>query len=121
MVRGIRGAITVDSNTKPDIRRATKELLTAIVEANALQLDDVASVFFTGTDDLEEEVPARAARDMGWTSIPMFCSQEMKVRDGLPMCIRAMIHVNTNRQQHEMNHVYLGEAVSLRPDLTQGG
>ncbi|MBT5874028.1 MAG: chorismate mutase [Candidatus Latescibacteria bacterium] len=121
MVRGIRGAITVESNRKADIRSATEDLLSNIVESNNLQLDDIASVFFTGTSDLDEEVPARAARNMGWTAIPMFCSQEMAVKDGLALCIRVMIHVNTNKQQTEINHVYLGDAIRLRPDLTQGG
>ena len=121
MVRGIRGAITVDSNTKAAIREATECLLSVIVERNQIHLEDIASVFFTGTSDLDEEVPARAARDMGWTSIPMFCMQEMMVEDSLPLCIRVMIHVNTNKQQLETQHVYLGKAARLRPDLTQGG
>ena len=118
MVRGIRGAITVDSNTKAAIRDATKCLLSAIVERNQIPLEDISSVFFTGTTDLNEEVPARAARDMGWTSIPMFCMQEMMVKDSLPLCIRVMIHVNTNLHQSEIQHVYLGGAARLRPDLT---
>jgi len=75
-------------------------------------------VFFTGTTDLDKEVPARAARDMGWTSIPMFCMQEMMIKDSLPFCIRVMIHVNTNLHQSEIQHVYLGGAARLRPDLT---
>ena len=121
MVRGIRGAITVDSNTKDAIREATKRLLTVIIERNHIAFEDIASVFFTGTTDLDEEVPARAARNMGWTSVPMFCMQEMMVKDGLPLCIRVMIHVNTNKQQQEIQHVYLGEAARLRPDLAEGG
>lgn len=120
MVRGIRGAVTVDSNTMEAIRKSTQRLLTEVVEQNQLVLDDIASVFFTGTTDLDEEVPARAAREMGWTAIPMFCVQEMMVKDGLPRCIRVMLLVNTDKQQHEIQHVYLGEAARLRPDLSQG-
>lgn len=121
MVRGIRGAVTVDANTRKAIREATQRLLKMIVEQNHLALEDMASVFFTGTKDLDVEVPARAAREMGWTAIPMFCAQEMAVQDSLPRCIRVMIHVNTDKTQQEIQHVYLGEAVRLRPDLTQGG
>ena len=120
MVRGIRGAVTVDSNTMGAIRESTQKLLTEIVEQNRLVLDDIASVFFTGTTDLDEEVPARAAREMGWTAIPMFCAQEMMVKDGLPRCIRVMLLVNTDKKQHKIQHVYLGEAARLRPDLSQG-
>ena len=121
MVRGIRGAVTIPANTKEAIREATQRLLQAMVERNHLVLDDLASAFFTATPDLDAEVPARAAREMGWTAVPLFCMQEMAVQNGLPRCIRVMLHVNTNKHSHEIQHVYLGEAASLRPDLVQGG
>ena len=121
MVRGIRGAVTVDSNTAEAIQEATKRLLTAIIECNQIRLEDIASAFFTGTTDLNVEVPARAARDLGWTMVPMFCMQEMMARDSLPRCIRVMLHVNTDKTQDNIQHVYLGEAASLRPDLVEGG
>lgn len=121
MLRGIRGAVTVPANTKDTIREATQRLLQAMMQRNHLVADDLASVFFTATPDLDAEVPARAAREMGWTAVPLFCMQEMAVQDGLPRCIRVMFHVNTDKKPHEIQHVYLGEAASLRPDLAQGG
>lgn len=120
MVRGIRGAVTVDANTVEAIREATQRLLKTIAERNGLAPGDIVSVFFTGTTDLNAEVPARAAREMGWHAVPMFCMQEMRVRDSLPRCIRVMLHVNTHKSQDEIYHVYLGDAARLRPDLSQG-
>lgn len=121
MMRGIRGAITVEANTAEAIRSATQKLLNTLVEWNALPLEDIVSVFFTATTDLDEEVPARAARELGWTSVPLFCMQEMATKNGLPRCIRVLAHVNTEKSQQAIKHVYLGEAVRLRPDLAQGG
>lgn len=121
MVRGIRGAITVDSNTAEAVQAATKQLLAAIIERNQVRLEDIASAFFTGTADLDAEAPAKAARDIGWTMIPMFCMQEMAARNSLPYCIRVMLHVNTEKSQEDIQHIYLGEAERLRPDLVEGG
>jgi chorismate mutase len=121
MVRGIRGAVTVDSNTAEAIQEATKQVLTSMVECNQIRLEDIASAFFTGTTDLDVEVPARAARDLGWTMVPMFCMQEMVVKGSLPRCIRVMLHVNTDKTQEDIQHIYLGEAALLRPDLVGGG
>jgi chorismate mutase len=121
MVRGIRGAVSVESNTVEAVREATQGLLRIMVERNGLQLEDIASAFFTATADLDAEVPARMAREMGWTQIPMLCVQEMAIKDGLPRCIRVMLHVNTDKTQKEIRHVYLGAAARLRPDLDQGG
>lgn len=121
MVRGIRGAVTVTANTKEAIREATQRLLQAMVQRNQLAIDDLASAFFTATEDLDAEAPARTAREMGWTAVPLFCMQEMSVQNALPRCIRVMLHVNTDKQPHEIQHVYLGEAAGLRPELAQGG
>jgi len=121
MMRGIRGAVTVEENTAEAIRQATRQLLDALTERNAIRTEDIVSVFFTVTADLDAEPPARGAREMGWTLVPMFCVQEMAAQNGLPRCIRALIHVNTDKTQQDVKHVYLGEAVKLRPDLAQGG
>lgn len=120
-MRGIRGAITVEANTAEAIRSATQKLLNTLVEWNAIQVEDIVSVFFTATTDLDEEVPARGAREMGWTSVPLFCMQEMSAKNALPRCIRVLAHVNTKKSQNAIKHVYLGDAVRLRPDLAQGG
>lgn len=117
MVRGIRGATTADANTREAILEATKELLEAVVEANDVQRDHVASVFFTTTPDLNAEYPAVAAREVGWVDVPLLCGHEMNVPGGLPRCLRVLMHVNTDRPSSEIRHVYLREATALRPDL----
>ena len=121
MVRGIRGAITVESNTAEAIRSAAHRLLTTIVARNGIELEQIASVIFSATKDIDAETPAFEARQMGWTSVPLFCTQEMEVPDGLARCIRVLIHVNTDKSQDEIRHVYLDGAVVLRPDIAKGG
>jgi len=115
--RGIRGAICVDINDAGAIVAATRELLERIVAANGVVAEDVASVIFTATPDLDAAYPARAARDMGWTSVPLMCTQEMAVAGSLPRCIRVLVLWNTDRPAEQIRHVYLGEARNLRPDL----
>ncbi|MCA9853647.1 MAG: chorismate mutase, partial [Dehalococcoidia bacterium] len=89
-VRGIRGATTVDRNERDEIIAAAKELLQAIIEANEIDPDDVASAWFTTTADLNAEFPAVGARQMGWTSVPLMCGHEMSVPGSLPMCLRIL-------------------------------
>lgn len=117
MVRGIRGATSVTENTREAILEATAELLDAIVEANDIDRGNVASAFFTTTPDLNAEYPAVAARAAGWTDVPLLCGHEMNVPGGLPRCLRLLIHVNTDLALSEIKHVYLREAVRLRPDI----
>ena len=117
MVRGIRGATTVDRDDAGAILTATEELVREIVTANDLKPEDVASALFTVTPDLHAEFPAAAARRMGWTMVPLLNFTEIGVPGRLQRCVRVLVHVNTERGQHEMVHVYLREAVSLRPDL----
>jgi chorismate mutase len=114
--RGIRGATTVTENTADAILSATREMLIAIMEANALKQEDVASVYFTTTPDLNADYPALAARQLGWHDIALMCGHEMNVPHGLKMCIRVMIHWNTTLQNNEIQHIYLRDAVNLRPD-----
>ena len=116
--RGIRGATTVDSNSREAILDAARELLAEVVRANDVQKEDVASVYFTTTPDLNAEFPAvTARRDFGWTSVALMCGHEMAVPGSLAMCLRVMLHVNTERAQDEINHVYLRGAAALRPDI----
>jgi chorismate mutase len=115
--RGVRGAITVGENSTQAILSATEELLRAIIAANQMREQDVASVFFTVTPDLDAICPAVAARQLGWTRTALLCLQEMAVLGSLPRCIRVLIHWNTGRSIDEIRHVYLREARSLRPDL----
>lgn len=117
-VRGIRGATTVCEDTAEAVLSATGELLLAILEANpTLKPEDIASVLFTVTDDVRAAYPARAAREMGWGEVPLVCAQEIPVAGSLKCCIRVLIHWNTELAQHQIHHVYLRDAVQLRPDL----
>ena len=113
-VRAIRGATTSDNNTKDDIVEATREMLISLVEANDLKKEDVISAFFTTTEDLNTQFPAVAARKIGWTEVALMCSHEMFVPDAQEKCIRVMVHVNTDKSPHDINNVYLKDAVNLR-------
>ena len=118
--RGIRGAISVHANFPDAIIAATRELLEQIVAANDLQVEDLASVIFTATPDLDAAYPARAAREMGWVMVPLLCMQEMKVAGSLPRCVRVLVLWNTDKPPDQIRHVYLGKARTLRPDLSKG-
>ncbi len=120
LVRGFRGATTVDANTREAILEATAELLDELVRANDIQRDHVASIIFTTTPDLNAEFPAVAARDAGWTDIALMCGHEMNVPGSLPRCVRILMHVNTELAADQVKHVYLREARALRPDLAAG-
>ncbi|XEC92743.1 chorismate mutase [Paenibacillus tarimensis] len=117
-VRGIRGAITVEANEEQAILQATVHLLNGIVSENKIVPEDICSVFVTVTDDLDDTFPARAIRQMpGWDLVPLMCALEVPVKGSLEKCIRLMVLVNTDKSQAEINHVYLGGAQALRPDL----
>lgn len=116
-VRGIRGAVTVPENTRSAICKATKELLTLIVNENKISSEDIISIIFSVSPDLDAAFPAEAARELGWTTAPLLCTIEMSVPDALEKCIRVLIHAYLACAQTEVRHVYLGEAVKLRPDL----
>jgi len=117
-VRGIRGAIVVDQDQSETVLAATRELLQAICAANPLlQPGDLASAIFTVTGDLTSIYPAQAARQLGWVHVPLLSAREIDVPGGMPRCIRVLLHWNTDLPQAEIQHVYLGAAASLRPDL----
>jgi chorismate mutase len=117
-IRGIRGATTVSADEPELILEATRELLEAILDANAsMKPEDVGSALFTVTDDLASTFPAQAARQMGWGLVPMMCAREIPVPGSLPRAIRVLVHWNTDMSQNEITHVYLRDAVKLRPDL----
>ncbi|MBI5947880.1 MAG: chorismate mutase [Chloroflexi bacterium] len=116
-VRGVRGATTVSKNTREEILEATRELLTEMIEANGIVPEDVASAWFTTTPDVNAEFPAVAARQMGWTFVPLMCGHEMSVPGSLPLCVRILLHLNTDKGTHDINHVFIRGARALRPDL----
>ncbi|PJF41159.1 MAG: chorismate mutase [Chloroflexi bacterium] len=117
MFRGVRGATTVDENTEEAILGATQVLLQAMIESNAIEEDAVASVIFTTTADLNAAYPAKAARRLGWRRTALLGAQEADVPGGLPRCIRILIHWNTAKSLDEINHIFMGDAKKLRPDL----
>lgn len=117
--RGVRGATTVDVNSRESVIDATIELLEAMVRANGIEQPDVASAFFSTTPDINAEFPALAARQIGWTQIAMLCGHEMSVPGSLPHCLRVLLHVNTEKRADEIAHVYLKGAKVLRPDLVE--
>ena len=116
--RGIRGATTVAADEPDLILQATRELLEAILKENDGMIpEDVGSAIFTVTEDLASTFPAQAARQMGWSMVPMMCAREIPVPGSLRKVIRVLVHWNTDTPQGEVRHVYLREAVKLRPDL----
>ena len=114
--RGVRGAITVRNDEQDEILDATRELLQAVLRANEMRVEDIASVYFTTTPDLVATYPAFAARQLGWFDLALMCGHEMGVPGGLQKCIRVLIHWNTHKTNEEIVHVYLRDAKSLRPD-----
>jgi chorismate mutase len=117
-IRGIRGATTVVADQPDLILQATRELLEEVLSENeGMQPEDIASAIFTVTDDLISTFPAQAARQMGWDMVPMLCGREIPVPNSLSRVIRVLVHWNTELAQSEIKHVYLHDAVKLRPDL----
>lgn len=117
MIRGIRGATTVKEDNPEEILQATRELLEALQKENGFSKEDIASALFTVTEDIKSVYPAAAARSMGWNKVPLMCFQEIPVTGSLPLCIRVLIHINTDKKQEEIKHVYLKQAINLRRDL----
>lgn len=114
--RGVRGATTTETNEREAILEATRELLARLIERNRLAAEDVAAAFFTVTDDLNAEYPALAARQLGWTEAALMCAREIPVpTTTVRHCIRVLILINTEKRASEIAHVYLRDAVALRP------
>ncbi|WP_100331415.1 chorismate mutase [Bacillus xiapuensis] len=118
MVRGIRGAITVERNEEDAIVLAAEKLLREMIRLNQVAPENVCSVFISVTDDLNAAFPAKALRRFdGWDYVPVMCMNEVPVPGSLQKCIRVMLHVNTEALQTDIQHIYLEKAVCLRPDL----
>lgn len=120
MIRGIRGATTVTEDKPELIFNETEILVKEIVRANGIQAEDIISVLISTTADITSGFPAKAVRSIeGWEYVPTMCTHEMNVPNALPLCIRVLLHVNTELLQKDIRHIYLNKAVSLRPDLVQ--
>ncbi|WP_100407215.1 chorismate mutase [Bacillus solitudinis] len=119
MIRGIRGAITVTSDSEHEILDATEELLIEIIKENQLDAEQVAQALITVTNDITSTFPAVALRRFpGWSYVPVTCAQEIPVAGSLPLCIRFLLTVNSDKKQADIKHIYLREAKKLRPDLS---
>ncbi|MFZ4452281.1 chorismate mutase [Salibacterium aidingense] len=118
MIRGFRGATTVKKNTEEQIVNSTKRLLEKMIKENNIFPENVSHIWFTVTSDLDAAFPAKATRLIdGWQFVPVMCAREIPVPQSLPLCIRIMLTAETEAAQDEVHHVYLNDAVSLRPDL----
>jgi len=115
--RGVRGATTAEENTREAILAATRQLLALMIRLNGIEPKDVASALFTSTRDLNAEFPALAARQLGWLDVPLLCTHEIDVPGSLGKCVRVLVNWNTDAAQSDVRHVYIKEAVRLRPDL----
>lgn len=117
VLRGIRGATTVERNSSEEILAASGELLDALIKENNIDAEDIASIILTMTGDLDACFPAKAVRDKGFTYVPLMCASEINVPGSLARCIRILVHVNTVKPQREIKHIYLKDAERLREDL----
>ncbi|MEM8681235.1 MAG: chorismate mutase [Planctomycetota bacterium] len=114
--RGVRGAITVDANSSAEILKETRRLLALMIRRNGIESADVASAIFSVTVDLDADFPALAARQLGWFDVPLLCTTEIPVPGALGKCVRILLNWNTHKAQDEIEHIYVKDAISLRPD-----
>jgi chorismate mutase len=115
----VRGAITCDENTKEEITERTQRLVTEMMARNDIAHDDLVSLVFTCTEDLNAAFPAAGARAIGLGDVPLMCAREMSVPGALPMVVRILMHTYTDHARNELHHVYLEGARSLRDDLPE--
>jgi chorismate mutase len=116
-VLALRGATTIDDDTTEQVRTRTVALLEQMMTANGLGHDDIISVIFTATGDIHSMFPALAAREFGLGDVPLMCARELDIHGSKPLCIRILMHVNTERARTELHHIYLEGAANLRDDL----
>jgi chorismate mutase len=116
-VRAIRGAVQVDADEREAVLGGTAELVTEVMTRNELVPGDVISVLFTTTPDLTAEFPALAARKLGFHDVPLLCASEIAVPGAMPRVVRLLMHLETSRPRSAIQHVYLGGAAALRPDV----
>jgi chorismate mutase len=117
--RGVRGATTCEENTPESILKASRELLALMIRRNGIRAEDVGSVIFSTTTDLDAEFPALAARQLGWWDVALMCVNELDVPGSLRKCIRILLHWNTDTPADKLVHVYIKEAAKLRPDRSE--
>ncbi len=112
-----RGAITLQADTRSEVETQTQRLVKEMLARNDVAHDDLVSIIFTATDDITAEFPATAARALGLGDVPLLCARELAIAGGMPLCVRVLMHLHTERSRHELHHVYLEGARGLRDDL----
>jgi chorismate mutase len=118
-VRAVRGATQLENDSRDHMLERVAEMVTNVMEANGLDVDDFISVIFTATSDLVSEFPAYAARRLGFGEVPLLCARELEIDGSMPRVVRMMAHVETDLPRAEITHVYLHGAAALRKDLTR--
>lgn len=118
-VRALRGATTVDTDTPAHLTERVQALVTAMLDRNGVDKDDLISIVFTATDDITSMFPATAARTAGLGDVPLLCARELSIEGGTPLCVRVLMHLSTDRSRAELHHVYLEGARGLRDDLPE--
>ncbi|WP_181310910.1 chorismate mutase [Nocardioides campestrisoli] len=118
-VRAVRGATQLDEDTPEHMRARVAEMVQEVMAANGLDVDDFISILFTATSDLVAEFPAYAARQLGFSDVPLMCARELEVAGSLPRVVRLMAHVETDLARADVTHIYLHGAAALRRDLAK--
>ncbi|WP_146552002.1 chorismate mutase [Rummeliibacillus sp. SL167] len=120
MIRGVRGAVTIEHDDAQLVLQETTHLMQEMIAANHIEPENVASVIVSTTPDIVSAFPAKAVRTLeNWNYVPVMCMHEMNVPGALPLCIRVLIHVDTDEKQKDIRHIYLNDAIKLRPDLAK--
>ncbi|SHE75665.1 chorismate mutase [Ferrithrix thermotolerans DSM 19514] len=118
-VRGLRGATTVLEDTISEVTSKTKELVSKMLEVNGIDKEQLISIIFTATNDVHSMFPATAARELGLGDVPLMCARELDIVGATPLCLRVLMHLETDRGRRELHHVYLHGAKNLRDDLPE--
>jgi len=115
--RALRGATTLEEDTPVQVNERVRALVTALLDRNGVDHDDIVSILFTATQDLTSMFPATAARSLGLGDVPLICASELAIEGAMPRCVRVLLHFYTERSREELHHVYLEGARGLRDDL----
>ena len=118
-VRAVRGATQLEEDTREHMLDRVAELVSDVMTANDLDVDDFISIIFTATDDLHSEFPAYAARQLGFSDVPLVCARELEIAGSMPRVVRLMAHVETDLPRADITHVDLHGAANLRRDLAR--
>lgn len=118
-VRAVRGATQLEEDTRDHMLERVAEMVTDVMAANDLVVDDFVSIIFTATADLTSEFPAYAARLLGFDDVPLICARELEIGGSMPRVVRMLAHVETHLARSEVTHVYLHGAARLRRDLAR--